>query len=212
MAQKIIIDTDPGIDDAMAIHMAFADPQLDVVGLTTVFGNVTGKQATRNALCLAEMANHPAAVAGGAAIPLTREPQPLLAKAIAGDRLGEQRLRLAGQRDRRATCHRRWMIRHFGQAQRVAGRLLAGHISKHRCQSDDVQLRVGECHVDGHGVVNSGIGINNDFLGHLMNSSIGWRRGILSFRRDPVWRNSHRGASSAIPDRGEMKEYLAANQ
>ena len=76
MAQKIIIDTDPGIDDAMAIHMAFADPRLDVVGLTTVFGNVTGKQATRNALCLAEMANHPATVAGGAAIPLTREPQP----------------------------------------------------------------------------------------------------------------------------------------
>ena len=66
MAQKIIIDTDPGIDDAMAIHMAFADPRLDVVGLTTVFGNVTGKQATRNALCLAEMAHYPAAVAGGA--------------------------------------------------------------------------------------------------------------------------------------------------
>ena len=51
MVQKIIIDTDPGIDDAMAIHMAFADPRLDVVGLTTVFGNVTCKQATRNALC-----------------------------------------------------------------------------------------------------------------------------------------------------------------
>ena len=30
MAQKIIIDTDPGIDDAMAIHMAFADPELDL--------------------------------------------------------------------------------------------------------------------------------------------------------------------------------------
>ena len=105
-----------------------------------------------------------------------------------------RRLRLAGQRDRRATCHRRWMIRHFGQAQRVAGRLLAGHISKHRRQPDDVQPRVGECHVDGHGVVNSGIGINNDFLGHLMNSSIGWRRGIRSFRRDPVWRHSHRDA------------------
>ena len=76
MAQKIIIDTDPGIDDAMAVHMAFADPRLDVVGLTTVFGNVTSKQATRNALCLVEMAHYPAAVASGAAIPLTREPQP----------------------------------------------------------------------------------------------------------------------------------------
>ena len=39
-AQKIIIDTDPGIDDAMAIHQAFADSRLEVVGLTTIFGNV----------------------------------------------------------------------------------------------------------------------------------------------------------------------------
>ena len=65
MAQKIIIDTDPGIDDAMAIHMAFADPRLEIVGMTTVFGNVTTAQATHNALHLAEMAAHPAAVAGG---------------------------------------------------------------------------------------------------------------------------------------------------
>ena len=50
--QKIIIDTDPGIDDAMAIHMAFADPRLDVVGLT-IFGNVNVDEATRNALYLA---------------------------------------------------------------------------------------------------------------------------------------------------------------
>ena len=48
--QKIIIDTDPGIDDAMAIHMAFADPRLDVVGLTTIFGNVNVDEATRNAI------------------------------------------------------------------------------------------------------------------------------------------------------------------
>ena len=67
MAQKIIIDTDPGIGDAMAIHMAFADPHLGIVGMTTVFGNVTSAQATRNALHLAEMAAHPAAVAGGGA-------------------------------------------------------------------------------------------------------------------------------------------------
>ena len=38
--RKILIDTDPGIDDAMAIHLAFAHPDLEVVGLTTVFGNV----------------------------------------------------------------------------------------------------------------------------------------------------------------------------
>ena len=74
--QKIIIDTDPGIDDAMAIHQAFADPRLDVVGLTTIFGNVTAIRATRNALHLAEMADHPVPVAGGAPVPLRRAPEP----------------------------------------------------------------------------------------------------------------------------------------
>jgi inosine-uridine nucleoside N-ribohydrolase len=72
--QKIIIDTDPGIDDAMAIHQAFADPRLEVVGLTTIFGNVTATRATRNALHLAEMVGHPACVAGGAPVPLRRAP------------------------------------------------------------------------------------------------------------------------------------------
>ena len=40
MARKIIIDTDPGVDDAMAIFFALRSPELDVLGLTTVFGNV----------------------------------------------------------------------------------------------------------------------------------------------------------------------------
>ena len=70
MVQKIIIDTDPGVDDAMAIHLAFADPRLEVVGLTSVFGNVWVEQATRNALYLAEMAGYPCDVAAGAAKPL----------------------------------------------------------------------------------------------------------------------------------------------
>ena len=74
--QKLIIDTDPGIDDAMAIHQAFADPRLDVVGLTTIFGNVTATRATRNALHLAEMAGHQAVGAGGAPVPWRRAPEP----------------------------------------------------------------------------------------------------------------------------------------
>ena len=37
MTQKLITDTDPGIDDAMAIHMAFADPRIEVVGLDHYF-------------------------------------------------------------------------------------------------------------------------------------------------------------------------------
>ena len=76
MAQKLIIDTDPGIDDAMAIHMAFADPRIEVVGLTTIFGNVTTRQATRNALHLAQMAHYPVDVAHGADRPLARAPHP----------------------------------------------------------------------------------------------------------------------------------------
>ncbi len=51
---KLIIDTDPGVDDAMAILYAAAHPALDLIGLTTVFGNVPVATATRNALFLAE--------------------------------------------------------------------------------------------------------------------------------------------------------------
>ncbi len=40
MTHKIIIDTDPGIDDAMAILFAFGASDIEVLGLTTVFGNV----------------------------------------------------------------------------------------------------------------------------------------------------------------------------
>lgn len=56
MAQKIIFDTDPGIDDAMAILFALAAPELEIVGLTTIFGNVHADLATQNALRLLEFA------------------------------------------------------------------------------------------------------------------------------------------------------------
>ena len=72
--QKIIIDTDPGIDDAMAIHLAFAHPQLEVVGMTTIFGNVNCDQATRNAIWLAESAHYHCDVAQGAQTPLVQAP------------------------------------------------------------------------------------------------------------------------------------------
>jgi inosine-uridine nucleoside N-ribohydrolase len=69
--RKIIIDTDPGIDDAMAIFMALQSPELDVIGLTTVFGNVETSLATRNALGLLEVAGRTdIPVAGGAVHPL----------------------------------------------------------------------------------------------------------------------------------------------
>ncbi|MEM7060156.1 MAG: nucleoside hydrolase [Pseudomonadota bacterium] len=74
--KKILIDTDPGIDDAMAIHLAFAHPGLEVVGLTSVFGNVHVPVATRNALALVEMAGAACPVAEGAAAPLVQDLQP----------------------------------------------------------------------------------------------------------------------------------------
>lgn len=56
MKKKFIIDTDPGIDDAMAIFVALKSPEVDVIGLTTIFGNVYTTLATRNALHLLEVA------------------------------------------------------------------------------------------------------------------------------------------------------------
>lgn len=69
--EKLIIDTDPGIDDSMAILMAFQSPQLEILGLTTVFGNVSTADATRNALLLCEIAGCPSVpVAEGSSEPL----------------------------------------------------------------------------------------------------------------------------------------------
>ncbi len=57
MTKKIILDTDPGIDDAMAILFAEAHPEIELVALTTVFGNATIDNGTRNALYLKERFN-----------------------------------------------------------------------------------------------------------------------------------------------------------
>ncbi|XP_058107652.1 probable uridine nucleosidase 1 isoform X1 [Magnolia sinica] len=71
VSEKIIIDTDPGIDDSMAILMAFQMPNLEILGLTTIFGNVRTEDATRNALLLCEIAGHPnISVAEGSHEPL----------------------------------------------------------------------------------------------------------------------------------------------
>jgi len=71
---KLIIDTDPGIDDAMAYFYAHAAKALDVVGLTTVFGNVTVEDAVRNALWMVENSGASAGVYGGHRVPLQITP------------------------------------------------------------------------------------------------------------------------------------------
>ena len=50
------IDTDPGIDDAFAIFYALKSQEIDVLGLTSVYGNASIDQTTHNALALVEMA------------------------------------------------------------------------------------------------------------------------------------------------------------
>lgn len=73
MAESIIIDTDPGIDDAMAIWFALKSPELDVLALTTVYGNHYLEVTTRNALRVLELAGRDdIPVARGADSPLVR--------------------------------------------------------------------------------------------------------------------------------------------
>lgn len=68
---KVVIDTDPGVDDALAILLAAASPELELLGLTTVFGNCPVDVATRNALMLLDVVGRPdVPVARGAAAPI----------------------------------------------------------------------------------------------------------------------------------------------
>ena len=57
---QVIYDTDPGVDDAMALYYALAHPAIEVVGITTTYGNVTVEQAATNALYLTAIAGYPA--------------------------------------------------------------------------------------------------------------------------------------------------------
>lgn len=66
---KLIIDTDPGIDDALAIAYAHAAPEIELLGLTTVFGNTFVEQSSRNARYLCDLLGLDIPVAEGASLP-----------------------------------------------------------------------------------------------------------------------------------------------
>lgn len=66
---KVIYDTDPGVDDAMALYFALAHPAIEVLGITTTFGNVTVQQAAVNALYLTALAGKSVPVTQGVATP-----------------------------------------------------------------------------------------------------------------------------------------------
>src|ERR671922_653803 len=76
MTSAVLIDTDPGIDDAVALGLAARLPTLDVVGVTTCHGNTDVARATRNAREVARRIGLDAAITSGAAAPLRRPPHP----------------------------------------------------------------------------------------------------------------------------------------
>jgi purine nucleosidase len=73
---KVIFDTDPGIDDAMALLFLDASPDVELLAVTTTFGNGAIDTTTRNALYLCERFGIPALVGRGAGVPLVGQPGP----------------------------------------------------------------------------------------------------------------------------------------
>lgn len=72
-ARKIIIDTDPGQDDAAAIMLALGSPELDILGITTVAGNVPLSRTSTNARIILEFCSRPEVkVFAGADRPIAR--------------------------------------------------------------------------------------------------------------------------------------------
>lgn len=74
MVDKIILDCDPGHDDALAIMLAAGNPQIDLLAITTVAGNQTLEKVTRNALAVCTAAGiTDVPIAAGAVYPLVRK-------------------------------------------------------------------------------------------------------------------------------------------
>jgi inosine-uridine nucleoside N-ribohydrolase len=85
MRQKILYDTDPGVDDAMALLLLARHPEVELVGVTTVFGNATIDTVTRNALYLKQLFGFDAPVARGANKALNAAAPPPAAAMVHGD-------------------------------------------------------------------------------------------------------------------------------
>jgi len=84
MRMKLWFDTDPGVDDALALALILARPEFDLVGVSTVFGNASVDQTTANALRLLTLFDRSEVpVHAGAALPLVGEPR--YAAAVHGD-------------------------------------------------------------------------------------------------------------------------------
>lgn len=85
---KVIYDTDPGVDDAMALYFALAHPAIELIGITTTFGNVSVQQAATNALYLMALAGREVPVTLGVAVPWVKPPEAPPAHIHGADGLG----------------------------------------------------------------------------------------------------------------------------
>ena len=83
MPRKIILDCDPGHDDAIAILLAHGSPAIELLAITTVAGNQTLEKVTRNALAVAGIAGINVPIAAGCDRPLVRPGE--IAPSIHGD-------------------------------------------------------------------------------------------------------------------------------
>ena len=84
LAEGIILDCDPGHDDAIALLLALASPEVELLGVTTVAGNQTLEKTTANAIRILEFSGRAdVSVAAGADRPIVREPY--VAKYVHGE-------------------------------------------------------------------------------------------------------------------------------
>lgn len=118
--KKVLFDTDPGVDDAMALLFLHRHPGVQLLGITTVFGNAEVETTTRNALYLAERFGIDVPVARGAAQPLACPPRGAAVEVHGDDGLGN----LAGHPFARGAPAR-------GADPRAAGRLLIDTLREH---------------------------------------------------------------------------------
>jgi inosine-uridine nucleoside N-ribohydrolase len=106
LPHKVIFDTDPGVDDAMALYFALAHPDIEVLGITTTFGNVTVQQAATNALYLCALAGRQIPVTLGVARPWVKAGEAPPAYIHGADGLGNllQRITVTDTLDPRSSA------------------------------------------------------------------------------------------------------------
>jgi purine nucleosidase len=88
--KKVILDVDTGIDDALAIAYALNSPELEIIGLTTCFGNAPIENTTRNTLVVLDQLGKTVPVYSGADNPLSRPPKKFPTHVHGEDGLGNK--------------------------------------------------------------------------------------------------------------------------